>query len=525
MSRVSRRKALAWIAAAGAACARTARSAAGQVPASPPRDAPAEDRAPASKESPHDFNLPRVGALRAPRSAAIERSAISVGFETLDRRHFDPARTYRLLGESGAKWARCQTGWNRCETVAGEYSFEWLDEVVDHLLEIGIQPWFNLGYGNKLYTPEATDAAAVGWAPVFTAAAREAWVRFVRAIAARFADRVKHWEIWNEPNISHFWKPRSPSARDYVELVRLSASEIRRLVPGAVIIGGALAGMPKGYLAECIASDIAESIDKLSFHPYRPVPEQGYAAEVAGFRRMLGDAKAGLELWQGENGCPSKGGPGTAGALSQLPWDERQQAKWLVRRIVTDLRLRLELTSYFHTVDLVGYRGRTNYKGLLRGDYTPKQAYTAFQCVASLLDGRSQRAAELDGAITLEPSGDDRPAIEVAAFRREGQPLWAYWCPSKLPTAWTAARVGVSIAPFPPPGPELPGAGEESPRASPTSDQPSAARIDRPVLIDSLTGVVYRLGARAQGNRLRFDSLPLLDYPLWITTEAAVVLG
>mgnify|MGYP000315475740 CR=1 FL=1 len=254
MSCVSRREALAWISAAGAACVRAGRPASGQAATAPPGGPNSADPSAPPSETPYAFSLPRAGTLRAPRSAAIERSAISVGFETLDRRHFDPARTYRWLGESGAKWARCQTGWNRCETVAGEYAFAWLDEVVDRLLEIGIQPWFNLGYGNKLYTPEATDAAAVGWAPVFTGAAREAWVRFVRAIAARFADRVKHWEIWNEPNHSGFWRPRSPSARDYVELVRLSAPEIRRLVPGAVIIGGALAGMPKSYLAECIDS-------------------------------------------------------------------------------------------------------------------------------------------------------------------------------------------------------------------------------------------------------------------------------
>ena len=56
------------------------------------------------------------------------------------------------------------------------------------------------------------------------------------------------------------------------------------------------------------------------------------------------------------------------GALAGADWDETRQAKWLTRRIVYDLALGVDLTSYFLIVDLVGYRGSTNWKGLLRGD-------------------------------------------------------------------------------------------------------------------------------------------------------------
>ena len=113
------------------------------------------------------LKLKEIGRLKALTSSQIKGSNLSIGFETLDRMLFDPEKCYDKLAATGIKWARCQTGWNRCETVKGQYDFEWLDEVVDNLLERGIQPWFNVGFGNKIYMSDAQGEAAVGWVPIY----------------------------------------------------------------------------------------------------------------------------------------------------------------------------------------------------------------------------------------------------------------------------------------------------------------------------------------------------------------------
>ena len=105
-----------------------------------------------------------IGKLAVHNANDIAVSRFSVGFETLDRKMFTPSKCYKPLADLGVKRARLQTGWNRCETVKGEYDFSWLDESVDALLALGVQPWFNVGYGNKLYMPGAPDAA-VGHIP------------------------------------------------------------------------------------------------------------------------------------------------------------------------------------------------------------------------------------------------------------------------------------------------------------------------------------------------------------------------
>jgi len=468
---------------------------------------------PAEGETGPFRGMKRLGWLRPVKSKDIKASPLSVGFEVLDRRGFDPARTYPYLADLGVKWARCQTGWCRCETEPGKYDFGWLDEVVDSLRQIGIQPWFCLSYGNRLYIPQA-DETAVGWAPVYSEQAQTAWVRFTRAIAEHFRDRVFHWEIWNEPNISQFWKPEKPNPADYVRLVSITAPEIRQRIPNAVIIGGAFAGMPADYLRQCLSAGMGQWIDRISFHPYRPVPEANYATELATFRKLLAEFDPRLRLWQGENGCPSVGGPESAGALANLEWDELRQAKWLLRRILIDLHFELELTSYFHTVDLVGYRGKTNFKGLLRGtDYSPKPAYFAYRNLCCLFDSQTKRVRE--GELLLGPAGHAgetghspgplspsgttsewevlKEAI-TTVFEREGRCLAGFWYPANLQKGWTPRRVTATL--------------KVSPRI----------RLECPVIIDPLEGQVFEPAhteRTAEGFVLR--NLPLLDYPILIT--------
>jgi len=87
---------------------------------------------------------PVLGKVKPRPGRQIAASPLGIGFETLDRRMFQPERTYEHLARLGVKWARVQTGWCRCETEKGRFDFAWLDEIVDALIGIGVQPWFNL---------------------------------------------------------------------------------------------------------------------------------------------------------------------------------------------------------------------------------------------------------------------------------------------------------------------------------------------------------------------------------------------
>ena len=445
-----------------------------------------------------------IGKVAARPSVAIAASPLSVGFETLDRRMFHPERTYAHLAKLGVKWARVQTGWARTETAKGQFDFAWLDAVVDNLRQIGIQPWFSLSYGNRLYSPKAPDASAVAWVPMFDDEARRGWTRYTRAIARHFRGRVRHYEIWNEVNIG-FWGPKKPNPKDYVDFLKLTVPVLRQELPDVAIIGGAFAGMPLTFLQQCLDAGMADYADRVSYHPYRPMPESGgYARQLAAFRAALRTHKPGIRLWQGENGAPSQ--RGGIGAMGGLPWTETRQAKWLTRRILTDLHHGVELTSYFHTVDLVNYNwgkggtGRTNYKGLLRGtDYTPKPSFLAYQCLCALFDAQTA-PAKLQADLASVP--DDHEPIKPngifwAPFARGGRALCAWWLPASLLRNSHPRRLRLTLHTTP------------------------AATLEAPVLVDPLSGNIHPVKAtRGKGGTWAFDALPLLDYPLLLTDRA-----
>ncbi len=448
-----------------------------------------------------DFGLPTLGKL-APRAARdIAGSHLSLGFETLDRRMFEPEKTYNYVAQLGVKWARAQTGWARTETKKGEYDFVWLDSVADSLLKIGVQPWFSLSYGNRLYTPEAPNEYAIGWIPLNNDAAKQGWVNYAGKIAERFRTRVRHWEIWNEPNIPQFWQPSTPNAAQYVELVKLAAPEIRKRIPNAVIVGGGLASIPRvlDYLEQCLELGLADHVDRISYHPYRQVPEANYEAEIRAFRSLLARYKPGLELWQGENGAPSRSDGGYA--LSEFEWNETRQAKWLLRRLLTDLKLKIELTSFLHITDMHNYVGQAgmmakiNYKGLLHGKtYMPKPSYFAYQNLCAMFDAEIKPAD-----FVIRSIGRDADDVYTASFIRAGAPVFARWLPVSLQRDTPAQRSGVELW------------------------SGKAAKIAEPILIDLLTAQIYK-PEKAQfiGGWWKIEDLPLTDHPLVITDKAVV---
>ena len=456
-------------------------------------------------------DLTVAGTVRARRTADIAASPISVGFETLDRYHFDPKRTYPHLAELGAKWARVQTGWNRCEREKGIYDFAWLDEIVDDLLAVGVQPFFNLGFGNLLYTPDAPHDSARGYVAFYYGdEAAQAWRDYVDALTRHFADRVHHWEVWNEPNTKGFWNPGNANPADYVRLLRETVPIVRANVPDATVIGGVFAAVrPVGALRfgeACFREGMGDWIDKLAWHPYRATPEHGFREEVQTWRRLIAQHAPHVGLWQGECGCQSQRG-GLCEFLDMKHLDERVQAKWVLRRMLSDLRLGFEFTQYFHTVDLFDYikhdgpSGQNQYMGLLRGDdYSPKPSFFALQTLCSLFDSKTQPwGADVYFERRCEDTEGNpvNPAmIETATFRRDDTVIYAWWMPSDFDHPFPGAGVAATVW-----------HGTETPWKT-------------PVLIEPVTQTVYvlpREQTTAEGGAFQ---LPVLDGPLLVTDAA-----
>jgi len=120
------------------------------------------------------------------------------------------------------------------------YSFFNTDRIMDFLLSIGMRPFIELSF-----MPEAL---ASGSQTVFhyrgnvtQPADYGQWGTLIRKLARHWVERygvaeVRQWffEVWNEPNLSSFWKG---SQQDYFRLYRTSALALKR-VDAALRVGG-----------------------------------------------------------------------------------------------------------------------------------------------------------------------------------------------------------------------------------------------------------------------------------------------
>lgn len=392
-------------------------------------------------------------------SSDIAKSPLGIGFETLDRDTFDPAATYDLLGASGVKFARCQTGWMKCEKVPGKYDFSWLDDVVDNLSRRGVEVWFSLSFGHPAYTPspryEEMRAQAeregtplpgrprgyVGEVPLLHGEkAMAAWLRYVAALCEHFRGRVRKYEVWNEPEAKVFWqcggKPSDRDvfgmAEDYTEFVRRTAEVVRQTVPGAEIIAD-VAQPTSRYIQGLGRAKLADLIDLFSIHLYTPLPESGLREMVEYIRANLrrSDGKT-LRIMQGESGRAT-------GKCSHFAFPTQLgQARFMARRYLGDFMCGMEISSFFTVTDFLCYYadGSDQYYGIIDAKkHAPKLAYHTLCALAWLFDGLEPAPDNL--AVLTPPSnfmvGSRLPYQAVTAtFRRKGVPVFAVWVPEHV---------------------------------------------------------------------------------------------
>lgn len=406
-------------------------------------------------------------------------------------------RIDRLVGataELGAAWVRFSVDWANVEDTAGGWHWELVDRSVEGLTARGVQIILCVNGGHPAHTATTS---------VRGPEEMRAWREFVGRMAERYGGRIRHWEVWNEPNTVWFWKP-APSAREYSDLLRETAQLIRSRIPDAVILGGSVARLDLDFARELVALGAGGFCDVFSIHPYgeqpeailRPVrlpvrtPHWYIEADhaVEDLRRLLGTS--GVRIWQDECGYPSAAN--SQGWTGNGPWGERIQAKWLLRRLLTDVAFGSEVSCYFALADHVaGSPDRYNSKGLLRLDtLEPKPAFRAFQHLAAVVHGPVIAVPRTEAVVrTIGPAGSFPGAVAadvlVAEFQAGGARVLAWWLP------WRAQE-----------------------QVSPASAELSVQGFTDPVLVDLLSGEVTTAAGAPDSGLI----VPVADWP-WLLVE------
>lgn len=469
------------------------------------------DTGPAAGPALH-AGLKCLGRLRTRRSEAIAGSRWGVSCHWIaDQHELTTDQRVEQLAGLGAKWGFLVPDWDRIETEKGKYDFNApnhrLDEAVRGMARRKIRPILQIYGGNRLYMPTAmdpnnrrlADAARLLDDPE----TRRAWHRFLEALVRRYQADVKAWEIWNEPNGPWFWHGPA-TVEQYGRMVEKAAAIIKGIDPQATILAGSTAMIPLDYFRAFLESEGARSFDFCTVHPYGALPEQADGA-VRELQQLLASRGKSPVLWQSECGFPSSGDTGGWGFGG--PWNETKHAKWVLRRLLADAALDMQVSIYFVLNDYPSLleagpdRGKMgiNRKGLhFAGSWEPKPAAHAFRNLASLIDDRLEPkpvdcGPEIVSADTAAGATSDRIRTYSLADRATGSPVVVYWLAVPIETQSAVGRIRLS-----PPG--------ES--------------IQQPVLVDLLDGRCYAVEGVQGERRTVFEGLPVADSPLVLCSRS-----
>jgi hypothetical protein len=434
---------------------------------------------------------------------------ISIGAETMDRDFVDFESIRDHIGPLGAKQVRLQAGWAKCEPEPGVYDFGWLDEIIDSVISDGVEPWLQASYGNPVYEGGGGSSLHGGFPT--SAEALAAWDRWVYQLSRRYRSRVIRWEIWNEPDLLP-----GDTAEEYTRLFVRTARIIRSQIPEAHISALALAipgeeGYTRAFFTSLREQGALDLVDDVSFHGYLPNPdiayddvdvEHGRRGTVLPLMRTVREFSPRITIRQGEQGCPSTE---TVGALRGYNWTELMQAKWALRRLLTDIGHGVP-SCYFSIIDMFYLDSHKNpwdgknTKGLIAANADlsfayRKPAYRAVQSLTAVFDS----TLKLDPGFVWSTELNDR--ISLYGFRQEhsGYSAVVYWKSAEMPCdSNEVATVPLDFL---------------------------ACRFDCPVLVDVLTGTVHELPDDAwsrAGSTARFTTLPIYDSPVLVADRSCV---
>src|SRR4051812_6834142 len=166
--------------------------------------------------------------LASPVGAALPTPTLPDGLGV--NIHFTDPRPgeMKMLAAGGVTWVRMDFAWAGAEREKGKYDFAAYDRLLAALDEYKIRAVFILDYGNELYDKQSPH----------TDEARAAMAKWAVAAVTHFKGRGVIWEMWNEPNIDIFWKPK-PNADEYAKLALSVGKAIHDAAPDEVHVGPA----------------------------------------------------------------------------------------------------------------------------------------------------------------------------------------------------------------------------------------------------------------------------------------------
>lgn len=304
-------------------------------------------------------------------------------------------RTYAEHAELGIRTIRLPLEWRHVETRRHHYYWGQFDALVGDAARQGLRVLPVLIDPPRFRSRQPRRRALRGYYPPrrygdlgrFAARAVQRYGTggsFWRAHPDLRPVPIRSWQVWNEPNLPFYWRPKT-SPEQYTRMLQVVAEAIIGADPEAEIVTAGLPASTQGiplttYIRRMYRAGAAGSFDALGVNAYSPT-SRGVIRVLANVRRIMdayGDRVARLwatELSWSDVGPGSRFKAGRAGQAARI-------RDVIVRMGHARAWLNLRGFVYYTWRDLPVYAGGKDFWGLhtglldIRGRRKP--AYGAF---------------------------------------------------------------------------------------------------------------------------------------------------
>lgn len=326
-------------------------------------------------------------------------------------------REIELLSNAGISSVRIGFLWSDIEPEPGLFTWDKLDKLVERLAKENIEvlavlartpAWANSGNQCELfrfYPPDDFDKFA----------------EFVKETVSHFRAKVKHWEIWNEPNSNNFWYPRANPVA-YVEMLKKAYLAAKKADPECQILNGGIACCREyrinfDFMTQFFQAGGADFCDIINIHPYSGPnpPECQFNENLDELLRMMNEYHcSNRKIWLTELGTPLH----HRFALSQA-----EQGAHVLRHYLCGItRPEVERVFWYDfRNDGIDPDCFEHNFGLVNHDYSLKTAYLVYKTMTARLNGNSFRMRterSTGGTVMLFERQNDMLAVLWAKERQ-----------------------------------------------------------------------------------------------------------
>ncbi|MFO7743121.1 MAG: hypothetical protein R6X31_12485 [Anaerolineae bacterium] len=345
-----------------------------------------------------------------------------------------------LAYEAGSRWDRFDFVWPRFEPKEGKWSGETVkayDAVVGDLKAAGFSlvgillwtpDWAATSGASTLSVPE-TGGRPPGWyapapgavdslGPMSTARAASSppkglyqpwddwtsedgdpantWGRFVYRLVEQYSDRVKHWEMWNEPEWEYFW---TGTSSDYARLLKVGYQATKAACSDCQVLFGGLHYWAKPNYYKWVLNALKDDpqgaannyfFDVMSVHLYsRSANTYDVVNEI---RSEMKARVSDHPIWLTETGVPLWGDSGVP--IYKPKYDyaatPEEAAAYVIQSYANAWAAGVERYLFFRTHDADMPDLSAEYFGLIRNNRSLRPAYAAYKVATTYLVSPSE---------------------------------------------------------------------------------------------------------------------------------------